>query len=157
MPLERKAQDANNNGYPAQVYGVLGQYEKSAQGTMVAGATEKNTYEIEYTFDFADLPSSFTSTDLSVLTTIPSNAYIESCDVKVLSTISGGTNYDIGLSQPDGTVIDANGLVAAATGTTGHFRGAGAVIGTATTTNAQVTVGGTRTAGVIQVTVKYSQ
>lgn len=154
MGLERKAQDSNNNGYPTQVYGVVGQYEKSAKGGMVAGSVAKNTYQIEATYDLADLPATLTGPADSVAT-IPANAYIESCAVKVLSTISGGTSLNVGLSQPDGTVIDAAGLVSGSTATSGHITGGGADIDTATATEAQLTVGGTRTAGVIQVTVSY--
>ena len=155
MGLESKAQDSNNNGYPTQVFGVVGQYEKSAKGSTVAGSIEKNTGQLQATFDFADLPSVFTSEGGDVAS-IPANAYITSANIKILSTISGGTNYTIGLSQPDGSVVDADGILAASTTATGHIIGDGADIGTATATAVQLTVGGTRTTGVIEVTVSYA-
>jgi hypothetical protein len=155
MGLEFKAQDSSNNGYPLQAFGVVGQYEKSAYGSTVAGSADKNTGVIQATYDFSDLPAVFTS-ETGAVATIPANAYITGASIKVLSTISGGTNYTIGLSKPDGTVVDADGILAASTVASGHLIGDGADIGTATATSVQLTVGGTRTAGVIEVTVTYA-
>ena len=159
MGLESKAQDSNNNGYPTQVFGVVGQYEKSAKGSTVAGSIEKNTGQMQATFDFADLPSVFTSEGGDVAS-IPANAYITSASIKVISTLTGGTDFKIGLSQPDGSVVDADGIMNSSTLSTGHFIGNGADIGTATLTAVQLTVAagasGIRTGGVIEVTVSYA-
>lgn len=155
MGLEFKAQDSNNNGYPLQVYGNVGQYGKSAYGSTVAGSVEKNTGQIQFTYDFDNLPAVFTS-ETGLFPSIPANAYITGANIKILSTISGGSNYTIGLSETDGSVVDADGILAASTVASGHIIGNGADIGTATVTAVQLTVGGTRTAGVIEVTVNYA-
>jgi hypothetical protein len=159
--MERKEQAGNNLGYPDTAYNVVAKnelgYKGGATGT---GSGESGIYSAEYTYDFADLPASFTSETDAGLTTIPVNSILDSVDVQVLETVSGGTDFRIGLSQPDGTVIDADGLLAANTSTVvgTYVAGAGADIGTSTITAAQVTLSSAttiRTAGVIRVVVRY--
>lgn len=158
MGIDRKEQNANNTGYPDTAYNVVAVealgYKGSSTGT---GDSQNYVASVEYVYDFADLPSSFTSETDAGLTTIPANSVIQSAEVQVLETVSGGTNFDIGMSQPDGTVIDADGLVAASTITAvGDYEaGAGALVGDNLANDAQVTVGGTRTAGKIKVLIKY--
>ena len=158
MAIERKDQTANNLGYPDTAYGVvkaeaLG-YKGSAMGT---GSGQLDEYKAEYVYDLADLPSSFTSESDAGLTTLPASAVPVKVELQVLETLSGGTTLDVGLSQPDGTEIDANGLVAGYTGTAvgDYAEGAGAVIGTDIANEGQVTLTTDRTAGKIKVTVKY--
>lgn len=158
MSIERKEQTANNLGYPDTAYNVVSVDALGYKGS-TAGTGSDQVYEAvaEYVYDFADLPSSFTSETDAGLTTIPANSVILSTTVQVLETISGGTNFLIGVSQPDGTVTDADGLVAASTVTApgAYVAGAGALVGTSLAADGQVTVGGTRTAGKIKVLVKY--
>lgn len=62
-------------------------------------------------FRFDTLPVASTE-DQSVLV-IPANSYIESAILRVTTGFLGGTSYDIGLQQADGTEIDNNGIFAA--------------------------------------------
>ena len=62
----------------------------------------------EINFSFDSLPTASAS-DQAVLT-IPANAYIESATLRVLEVFTGGTSYDIGLQETDGTEIDDDGL-----------------------------------------------
>jgi hypothetical protein len=159
MGLEFKAQDSNNNGYPLQVYGNVGQYGKSAYGSTVAGSVEKNTGQIQFTYDFDNLPAVFTS-ETGLFPSIPANAYITGASIKIISTLTGGTDFKIGLSETDGSVVDSDGIMNSSTLSTGHFIGNGADIGTATVTAVQLTVAagasGIRTGGVMEVTVNYA-
>lgn len=65
---------------------------------------------LEVVFSYDDLPSaSLDNANLS----IPANAWIKDATLRVVTAFAGGTSYNIGLSQPDGTVIDADGIDAA--------------------------------------------
>lgn len=114
------------------------------------------------TFGYDDLPAA--GTDVAILS-IPANSYIASATLRVIDAFAGGTSYDIGLSESDGTVIDADGIDAAvataainAVGETvacdgalvGNTAGIGAAAG-------QVTVAatGTFTAGKAELSVTY--
>lgn len=158
MSIERKEQNASNTGYPDTAYNVVAVealgYKGSSTGT---GDSQNYEASVEYVYDFAGLPSSFTSETDAGLTTIPANSVIQSVDVQVLETISGGVNFTVGVSEPDGTVTDADGLVTASTITAvgDYAAGAGALIGDNLAADGQVTVGGDRTAGKIKVLVKY--
>ena len=158
MSIERKDQNANNTGYPDTAYNVVASealgYKGSTAGT-VSGGVYENT--VEYVIDFADQPSSYTSESDAGLTTIPAGSVLQTATVQVLETISGGVNFSVGVSQPDGTVTDADGLVAASTVTAVNdfVEGAGALLGADLANDAQVTIGGDRTAGKIKVLVTY--
>lgn len=95
---------------------------------------------------------------------IPAFATVISARAFVREAAAGGTSIDVGLFEFDGTAVDANGLIAAATtadmDTSGDLvNGAGASIGGSVGT-APVTVGvtgtGDFTAGTVQIMVEYS-
>lgn len=138
---------------PLNLYDV-DDYTMTKKGQVTANYAG-DSVEVEYRFSVADGPST-SATDTSIHT-IPSGSVIEACDIFVESTLSGGTGFDLGLSQPNGTVIDADGLDAAVAATTGYVSGNGALVGTALSADAQLTLGGTRTAGALKVVVKYKK
>lgn len=61
-------------------------------------------------FSYDDLPTY--GLDAAILK-IPANARIRRATLRVLTAFAGGTSYNIGLYQEDGTVIDADGIDAA--------------------------------------------
>ncbi len=73
-----------------------------------AGANGKEV--LNYTFSYDDLP--VTGDDEAILR-IPANARIARATLRVITAFAGGTSYNLGLSQSDGTVIDADGIDAA--------------------------------------------
>lgn len=160
MSYERKSA-ANNLGYPSTAYGGASAGEVKAKGASLASAGHKDTYEVVYEIDFSDgTKQPTTSADDNQIVTLPAYSVIKSVDVKVLSTVSGGTNFNLGLSQPNGTVIDADGLVAAATATAvgSYVAGAGALVGASIGANpGQLTLASTRTAGKVSVKVTYQK
>lgn len=115
------------------------------------------------TFSSDTLPVADASDD-SVLS-IPANAYIVSSILRVVVPFAGGTSYNIGLQETDGTEIDNNGLfaalAAAALDTVGETNiGAGALIGLGAgigAANGQVVVveTGTFTAGQATLEIVY--
>ena len=131
---------------PLNLYNVT-QYTASKKGQVV-GNYAGDSVELEYTFDVTDGPVA--STDTNVLV-IPAGSLVESVELFVKTTLSGGTNFTLG------TAADADGLVAASTATTGYVSGGGALVGTALAADAQVVYAGSRTAGVIKVIVKYKK
>lgn len=137
---------------PLNLYAVDA-YTASKKGQVVANYAG-DSVEVEYLFDVTDGPAS-SATDTSVHT-IPSGSVIEAVDVFVESTVSGGTAGTLGLEQPSGTVIDADGLEATLP-TTGYELGAGALVGTQITADGQVVLGGDRTAGVYKVVLRYKK
>lgn len=117
---------------------------------------------LELTFSFDDLPT--TGQDQAILR-LPANSRIKTATLTVITAFAGGTSYNIGLSQPDGTVIDADGIDAAvataaidAVGETVACDGA-LVANTAGigANDAQVTVAatGTYTAGKARLRIEY--
>lgn len=64
----------------------------------------------EYTFSYDDLP---TNGEDEAILRIPANARIKEATFTVITAFAGGTSYNFGLNQPDGTVIDADGIDAA--------------------------------------------
>jgi len=126
-------------------------YTQSRKGAVV-GNYAANTKQVEYVFDVAT--GTDTGEDDSIQV-IPAGAVIEACDIYVVTTLAGGTEFDLGLSEPDGSVIAADGLDNGATATTGYVAGTGTLIGTQLPADAQVTLGGNRTSGVLKVVVTY--
>jgi hypothetical protein len=158
MSVERKDETANNLGFPNTMYGVIESEALAYKGSEVGtGSGQKGEYVVEYIFDLADLPSDFNSESDKSLTTLPVGAIITKAELQVLETVSGGTDLDIGIISPDGNSVDDTGLFDAYTGTvTSSFaEGDGAFIGVVMPTKAQISVGGTRTAGKIKLTVTY--
>lgn len=156
MAFERK-EAANNNGYPTTLYGVAGDNALANKGASVADDGSKQEYVLEYVVDVTDLPAQ-SEVDPSVQT-IPAGSVVKRVDLFVKETLSGGTDIDVGLNQPDGTVIDADGLVAAFTGTAvgAYAKGAGALIDTALAADAQLDVTTDRTAGAFTLRVYYTK
>jgi len=67
------------------------------------------THSITWAFD--SLPA--VSLNDSIVQTIPANAHISKATIRVLEGFVGGTSYNVGLYETDGTVIDADGIDAA--------------------------------------------
>lgn len=114
------------------------------------------------TFRYDQLPTA----DLDALVQkLPAGSRVLSAKLIVQEDFVGGTSLAVGTSQPDGTVIDADGLVAATVTATlvdgAYVDGAGAQVGAATglTTDACVTVTavGTYTAGEATLVVEYEK
>ena len=73
-----------------------------------AGSQGKQVQSLTFSYD--DLPVQ--GEDQAILR-IPANSRIIAATLRVHTAFAGGTSYDIGLYQPDGTVIDADGIDAA--------------------------------------------
>ncbi len=58
-------------------------------------------------YNFDDLPASGLDAEIK---RIPANSRIVGATLRVLTPFAGGTSYIIGLEEPDGTVIDADGV-----------------------------------------------
>ena len=141
---------------PLNLYDV-DDYTASKKGQVVANYAG-DSVELEYRFDVTDPAVASTASDVQ---DIPAGSVIESVDVFIEEILVGGTNFSLGLQQPDGTEIDNDGLIAASTATTGYLSAAGVDIGTvaSATLDAQLafTATGTYTAGVMKVIVKYKK
>lgn len=154
MSVERK-EAANNNGYPTTVYGTTKVNDLAHKGASVSDSGSGQEYIAEYVIDVTELPGQ-SETDPSLFT-FPADAVPTRVDLKVVETLAGGTTLDVGLAEPDGTAVDADGLVAAFTGTTGYVKGAGALIDTEVGVASQLDVTTDRTSGTILVRVYYNQ
>ena len=95
---------------------------------------------------------------------IPAGSYITSATLIVETAFAGGTSYNFGLSEIDGTVIDADGLDAAvataALGANDVVAMDGALVGGAATIGAangylKVAATGTFTAGKAKLVIEY--
>jgi len=73
-------------------------------------ASSQGSVTMVHTFSFDDLPVA--GEDEANLR-IPGNARIIKATLRVLTAFAGGTSYNLGLSESDGTVIDADGIDAA--------------------------------------------
>lgn len=124
--------------------------------------TDGETETVEWVFSYDDLPAASTS---ALAQSIPANSFIESARIVTTTPFAGGTSYNFGLAEADGTVIDADGIDAAvaaaamsSVGETvlcdGALVQATAGIGSAA---GQLTVAatGTYTAGEARVIIKY--
>jgi len=114
-------------------------------------------------FNFDDLPGVGASVDDASYSLLPANSHIVSSKVYVKDAFVGGTTYDVGLHEQDGTVIDATGIHAGlAVGVLtaeAWVNNTGALVGTGGIGNAaaQVTIvaTGAFTAGKGQFVIQY--
>lgn len=123
--------------------------------------------ELEWVFDYDDLPAAQGTNDDSMEATIPVGAYIVAAKIQVLEGIAGTTpTLSLGLSQPDGTVIDADGIDAlvaeAALDTVNEWVECdgvlvGATAGLANKGQLTASTGGTVTAGRFKVVLEYKE
>lgn len=131
--------------------------ETSAPSTVVTAGEVK---ELVVPFTYNDLPT--TSELDNLILSIPALAFILSSHLHVDVAFVGGTSYNIGLSQADGTVVDADGIDAAVA-TAALTAGAwvvndGALVGASVGANpVQVTAAatGTYTAGSGKLVIRY--
>ena len=115
------------------------------------------------TFGFDGLPAGGVD---QLIQRIPANSQVISARLQAIVAFAGGTSYAVGLEEPDGTVVDADGLITdanaplASLDTAGEVvDGTGALVGAATpsTVDVQVvvTATGTFTAGEATLEVVY--
>ena len=124
-------------------------------------ANAQGISKLEYTFSFDDLPTN----DLDQLVLrVPANAVIKSAHIVPLISSAGGTSYNFGLLQPDGTVIDVDGIDAAVTNAAlvagAHIICDGALVGLnigAADGQLSVVATGTFTAGKFQVVLEIEE
>ena len=94
------------NGYARTHFGTREVEDKLP--SVYEGSAGEEVLEVVFSYD--DLPvSGLDNANLS----IPANAWIKDATLRVVTAFAGGTSYDIGLEQEDGTVIDADGIDAA--------------------------------------------
>lgn len=127
---------------PLNLYDV-DQYTASKKGQIVANYAG-DAKEVQYVFSVTDGPAVDTSAHV-----IPAGSLIESCEIYVEETLSGGTNFTLG------TAADADGFDAAVTATTGYVAGDGALVGAVLPVDSQLVYSGSRTAGVLKVIITY--
>lgn len=155
MPFEFNPENPNNTGYPATAYGPA--FDKAKYGGVAGtGSGQVEEFMASWVVDLAD-PAG--AADADFVQTLPANVAIKSCDVQITETVSGGISFNVGLVEPDGTVIDPDGLVVASTSTlVGEYVvGAGALIEKSVDVASQLEVSGDRTAGKIKIKVEYLQ
>jgi hypothetical protein len=71
-------------------------------------STSGLTKEAEWVFSYNDLPVVNATGEMEL--SIPAGAFISSAKLEVLDAFVGGTSYNIGLYESDGTEIDADGI-----------------------------------------------
>lgn len=137
-------------------FGTRTPEDKIAGLTRTAGAVE----QVVLDFDYDDLPV-VGGSDTQVLS-IPAGSQIVSSKLNVKTAAAGGTSYNIGLYQADGTVIDADGIdagVLTAALTAGAWiENDGALVGASIGSAAgQIVVAatGTFTAGSYRLVIEY--
>ena len=127
--------------------------------------TDVKTLKMSFTYD--DLPVASATNGL--LAFIPSGSTIVDCQVAATTAFAGGTSYDIGLEQQDGTDIDVDGLfdalVVANLTPAGDGSSAlnhagtnsGLLCGQQVQTDAYIIIAetGTHTAGAGEITIQY--
>lgn len=125
-------------------------------------ATKLKTEVYVCDFRYDDLPAA-SSTDEGRLV-IPAKSFIVSARLEVLEAFAGGTSYNIGTEQADGTDIDVDGLFAAlalaSIDTVGKWAvGAGALVGAVSSltldSHLVAVATGTFTAGRARLIVEY--
>jgi hypothetical protein len=142
--------------------GVVNHYGERTTNNKYGGqesTSEGIVKSAEWSFSYDNLSAVL---DSNLPQTIPANASIVEATLYVDDAWVGGTNLTIGLYQADGTVIDADGLVAAtataALTVNKVVTGAGALVGTTIGAAAGQLVAattGTYTAGTARVVVKF--
>jgi len=70
--------------------------------------TEGMERTLVYDFNYDDLPAE--SADGSMSIAIPADSLITNATIHVKTAAAGGTSYNFGLYESDGTVIDADGI-----------------------------------------------
>lgn len=96
------------NGYAYTHFGKRDIEDKAPTLYETPGRGER---VMEVTFSYDDLP--VVSADDNLILQIPANSWIKEAQLRVHTAFAGGTSYDIGLTEPDGTAIDADGIDAA--------------------------------------------
>lgn len=131
------------------------------------GLTRQRELYFDYEQAQAGLPTTDADTDAGTLI-IPANSLIKKVYLEVSTAFASGTPATdtvlFGLQQTDGTVIDADGLIATGSSnpadlTVGWIEGDGALVGASVgTADAQISIDvgvGTLTAGVGRLVVEY--
>lgn len=107
-------------------------------GSEIYGVTAKestfgNRSELEIVFDYANLPA-VSETD-ALIGVIPANSLVENVYLYIstdFDSTSGTTTLDVGVTQPDGTAVDPDGLIVDVTAdgsNAGWVVGGGALVG----------------------------
>ena len=129
----------------------------------------QNIFKQAFTTTYADINGGLNITGAldELFQKVPVGSQFIGAKVKVLTAFAGGTSIAVGTHQPDGTVIDADGLVDATAGAVAnltanaYITGAGAQIGASpgVTTDAvvSITTVGTFTAGELTIEVEYEK
>lgn len=137
-------------------YGPRDTEKKAPSRPVTSGEVKEHVVE----FAYDSLPEASELDNL--VTVIPANAFILSSHLYVSEAWVGGTSLTIGLAEPDGTAIDADGfdaavLTAALTDNAWIVNDGDLVGDTVGTTAGQVvaTVAGTYTAGAAKLVVRY--
>ena len=122
-------------------------------------ATSGKVKEVSWTWTYDSLP---VDADGKMENLIPADAFIKSSYLHVIEAAAGGTSYNIGLTQPDGTAIDADGIDAgvltAALTEDAWIVNDGALVGASIGANAgqlDVVATGTFTAGKFELILEY--
>lgn len=146
---------ANSSDTIRNHYGERKVIEKFGGNPITSGTTEEAVWE----FSYDDLPTYSTG---EMEKYIPANAFIKSSHLEVIEAFTGGTSYNFGLYQGDGTVIDADGIDAAvataALTANAWIVNDGALVGAAVgAADGQLTVAatGTFTAGKARLIIEY--
>jgi hypothetical protein len=150
---------AGNKRRAATHYGTREVQDKI--GSKYAGKHGEEVYEV--TFNYDDLPAE--GLDEAILR-IPVGARVTAATLHVVTAFAGGTSLTVGLNQPDGTVIDADGLITAANAPLANIDadsdvidGTGVLVGAVTGLAAEgqvvVAASGTFTAGKATVRVTF--
>lgn len=100
MTYENSAGLGNRNHYGPR---IIDEGQKFG-GQVSTGGKVK---QIEWVFSYDDLPD---PTNLSMEAYVPAGSWIQSARLQVITAFAGGTSYDIGMQQNDGTEIDNDGL-----------------------------------------------
>jgi len=146
------------------------QVASEIQGAAGKVRTSGNVKELVIDFSYDQLPAASSNNALNQV--IPAKSLILEAQVEVLTAFAGGTSYDIGTEQTDGTDIDtdgiANDILLASLNAAGKRvlldpnntdSLSGALIGkvSSTTLDSQIIViaTGTFTAGKARLTIRY--
>lgn len=91
------------------VVGFGTRVSEGKRGGNVRTSGEKDQYVVEFSYD--DLPEGGALVDADgSYVRLPDNALVLDAYLEVLEAFAGGTSYDIGLDEADGTAIDVDGL-----------------------------------------------